>query len=96
MVMPKLSSNWTARKGEYLFPAHLHFKSFNTPDIEVASLLTPVSATSGHSITDLEYLSDETKMIYADLISFDGHIKIHLGDGTIVVNLSIVELLDNE
>ena len=67
--------------GEASFPVHLHFGSFSTPDAEVAALLTPVNAQSGISITDLGFLSDESAIGYDDLLTFDGHIKIHLDDG---------------
>lgn len=66
---------------ESAFPAHLHFSSFDTPDAELASVLTPVNATSGISITDLRFLSDDSEVTYEQLLSFDGHIKIHLDDG---------------
>jgi len=66
---------------ESVFPAHLHFGSFDTPDADLAALLTPVDAKSGESITDLTFLSDDTEVTFKDFESFNGHIKVHLDDG---------------
>ena len=68
-------------EGERSFPAHLHFGSFDTPDAELAAVLSPVSAKSGISLTDLDFLSNDTRITFEALESFDGHIKVHLDDG---------------
>ena len=68
-------------EGESVFPAHLHFGSFDTPDAELAALLTPVNARTGESVTDLRFLSNDVAMKYSDFENFNGHIKVHLDDG---------------
>ncbi len=62
-------------------PAHLHYGTFDNPDAEMAAMLNSVDATTGESSTTIYKLLDETKVTYADLIEFDGSIKIHLDDG---------------
>lgn len=66
--------------GSKMFPAHLHYNSYNIK-ADLAALLNPVNASSGKSITHLEYIGDHQKIFYKDLINFDGHIKVHLDDG---------------
>jgi len=67
--------------GESFFPAHLHFNSFDTPDAELAALLSPINARTGISLTDLDFLADESLISFDDLVEFNGHIKIHFDDG---------------
>lgn len=79
-------------EGEAFFPVHLHYNSFTTPDAEVAALLSPVNARNGISITDLDFLSDDSRVTYKDMVSFDGHVKIHLDDG---VNQDVILAFTN-
>lgn len=60
------------------FPAHLHFGSYDTPDAEMAAMLTPVNGNSLISRTILPQLADGTKLTFEEFLSFDGHIKVHL------------------
>lgn len=64
----------------YYFPAHLHFGSFDKPDSPLAYRLDPVDIRTLKSVTILGQLSDGSKMKFADLDTFDGHIKVHLAD----------------
>jgi hypothetical protein len=67
--------------GNIEHPTHLHYGNISTPDAEVALVLNPVLGTTGESITIFSALKDETPITYADLLEFDGHIKIHLDGG---------------
>ncbi|MBN3582386.1 hypothetical protein JYB64_08300 [Algoriphagus aestuarii] len=60
------------------FPAHLHFGSYDTPDAEMAAMLTSVNGNTLTSRTILPQLADGTKLTFEDFKSFDGHIKVHL------------------
>lgn len=64
----------------YFFPAHLHFGSYETSDSPIAFQLDPVDVRTLKSKTILGQLSDGSKLKFADLETFDGHIKIHLAD----------------
>ena len=62
-------------------PVHLHFGTLETPDANIAALLSPVDATTGVSVTTLSLLDDQTPFTYNQLLGFDGSVKIHLDDG---------------
>lgn len=67
-------------KDPYYFPAHLHFGSYDSADSPIAFQLDPVDIRTLKSVTILGQLSDGSKLKFADLDTFDGHIKIHLAD----------------
>ncbi|QSE98959.1 hypothetical protein [Fulvivirga lutea] len=71
----------TGTEGEIEHPAHLHYGDVSTSDAEVAKLLLPVRGTSGKSVTIFNRLNDETLITYNDMLTFDGHIKVHLDGG---------------
>lgn len=75
-----LELNGNKDNGPYFFPAHLHFGSFETADSPIAFQLDPVDIRTLKSLTILGQLSDGSKLKFADLDTFDGHIKIHLAD----------------
>lgn len=62
-------------------PVHLHFGTADFPDAQIAALFSPVDAISGLSVTNLSVLLDQTEISYADLLAFDGSVKIHLDNG---------------
>ena len=64
----------------YYFPAHLHFGSYDSADSPIAFQLDPVDIRTLKSVTILRQLSDGSKLKFADLNIFNGHIKIHLAD----------------
>lgn len=59
-------------------PVHLHFGSLED-DGNVATLLNPILEADGvgYSVTILNELENGDEMTYADLITFNGSIKIH-------------------
>jgi hypothetical protein len=73
MTGPKSSS-------EYLFPAHLHFGSYDQANSSIASLLNPVSSKTLESVTVLGALSDGSRLDFQAMKLFDGHVKIHLAN----------------
>ena len=66
--------NVTGTEGDIQHPAHLHYA-------EVALLLTPVLGSTGESITITDQLNNEQLITYEDLLTFDGHIKVHQDNG---------------
>lgn len=60
------------------FPAHLHYGSYIDPEAPMASMLTPVNGSSLQSKTVLGPLMDGTKLIFEDMQTFNGHVKVHL------------------
>lgn len=71
----------TGTEGDTQHPAHLHFGDVSAPDAEVALLLTPVLGSTGESITLTNRLNNEQPITYEDLLTFDGHIKVHQDNG---------------
>jgi hypothetical protein len=70
-------------KGEgedYFFPAHLHFGPYDSPEAPMATMLSPISIKSLKSTTVLGQLSDGRKLVFEELLNFDGHVKVHLAD----------------
>ena len=63
-----------------IFPAHLHFGSYNQADAPIAQVLNPISSRKLESTTQLGTLSDGRNLKFDDLTAFDGHIKIHLAN----------------
>lgn len=70
----------TGPSGTSLFPAHLHYGPYNLV-ADMAAMLTPVDAATGKSETLLKQLGNGEEISYEELINFNGHIKVHLGDG---------------
>lgn len=66
--------------GTAKFPAHLHQGPYNL-EADMAAMLMPVDAATGESKTVLKQLASGEDITYEELIDFDGHIKVHLGDG---------------
>jgi len=62
-----------------LYPVHLHFGSYSD-DADIAAFFTPVDGDNGTSQTDFSELADFTTITYRELVTFDGHIKIHFDD----------------
>lgn len=75
-----LELNGNKDNDPYFFPAHLHFGSYEIADSPIAFQLNPVDIRTLKSVTILGQLSDGSKLKFADLNTFDGHIKIHLAD----------------
>ena len=65
---------------DYLYPAHLHFGSYDQADAPIAHLLNPVSAKNLRSVTVLGSLSDGSKLTFEQMKAFDGHVKVHLAN----------------
>lgn len=63
-----------------VFPAHLHFGSYDQADAPLAQILNPISSSKLESSTKLGPLSDGRNLKFDDLTAFDGHIKIHLAN----------------
>ena len=66
--------------GTSLFPAHLHEGAYSH-EADMAAMLNPVDAATGKSETLLKQLANGEPVGYSGLIVFNGHIKVHLGDG---------------
>ncbi len=75
-----LTIQLTGPTGTSKFPAHLHEGPYSV-DADMAAMLTPVDAATGKSETLLKQLANGTEITYGELIGFNGHIKVHLGDG---------------
>ncbi len=67
-------------EGTSKFPAHLHYGPYSLV-ADMAAMLTPIDAATGKSETLLKQLASGESITYSELINFDGHIKVHLGDG---------------
>lgn len=70
----------TGPTGSARFPAHLHYGAYSV-EAEMAAMLNPVDAATGISETVVAQLANGQEINYDHLIDFDGHIKVHLGDG---------------
>lgn len=70
----------TGPSGAALFPAHLHYGPYNV-EADMAAMLSPIDAATGKSETLVKQLANGEEITYNELINFDGHIKVHLGDG---------------
>ncbi|MEQ8687355.1 MAG: hypothetical protein RIE86_18780 [Imperialibacter sp.] len=86
-----LTIELTGPSGVTQFPAHLHYGAYSL-EADMAAMLTPVDATTGKSETLLKQLANGDEILYAELINFDGHIKVHLGDGD---NKSVILVYGN-
>ncbi|WP_339816177.1 hypothetical protein [uncultured Imperialibacter sp.] len=75
-----LTIELTGPSGTTQFPAHLHYGAYSL-EADMAAMLTPVDAATGKSETLLTQLANGDEISYDELINFDGHIKVHLGDG---------------
>ena len=75
-----LTIQLTGPTGTSKFPAHLHEGPYSI-DADMAAMLTPVDAATGKSETLLKQLANGIEITYGELVVFDGHIKVHLGDG---------------
>jgi hypothetical protein len=78
----------TGTEGNLEHPVHLHRGTLATPGAEVAALLNPVVGSSGKSETTLTMLSDETPIMYEELLEMEACIKVHLsasGEGKDIV-----------
>ena len=64
-----------------LHPAHMHYGTVDVPDSEMALMLTPVEGATGTSVTTFSSLLDGSPFTFADLLDFDGSVKVHLDDG---------------
>ncbi|MAN86567.1 MAG: hypothetical protein CL555_06820 [Algoriphagus sp.] len=60
------------------YPAHLHFGNINTPQATIAFMLKPVNAASLKSVTVLEQMTNGNRLLFNELLGFEGHIKVHL------------------
>lgn len=64
---------------EVYLPVHLHHGPVEQ-EAAMAAMLEPVNSRTGESITHLQYLMDDSAISYEELLDFDGHIKVHLGE----------------
>lgn len=76
----EIELNGPTSESDYTFPAHLHFGSYEEEDAVIASILTPISANTLKSTTEISILSDGSAIDYERMRSFDGHVKIHLAN----------------
>ena len=67
-------------EGDLQHPVHLHLGDISMPDADIAALLTPVAGNTGKSQTDLSVLADESTVTYAQLLSLNACVKIHLAE----------------
>lgn len=65
--------------GAVYFPVHLHHGPYEQ-EAEMAAMLQPVDARTGESVTHIQFLMDDSAITYEELLDFDGHIKVHLGE----------------
>lgn len=65
-------------EGDIEHPVHLHVGNIETPDAAILALLNPVLGRTGISETNFTHLSDETLVLYEELIHLDASIKVHL------------------
>lgn len=68
----------TGTEGNIEHPVHLHVGNLQTPDAAILALLNPVVGNTGISETHFTQLSDETPVLYKELIHLDASIKVHL------------------
>ena len=66
--------------GDQKFPVHLHLGNLATPAADIAVLLTPVTAATGKSETQVKELTNETTVTYQQLVNLEACIKIHLAE----------------
>lgn len=66
--------------GDSFHPVHLHYGTVEQEG-EMAAMLYPLNGSTGESITDLKMLADDSPINYAELLIFDGSIRVHLDDG---------------
>lgn len=64
----------------YHHPAHLHYGVFEM-EAPMAAMLHPVNGMTGKGITEKVVLKDDTILTFEELLTFDGHIKVHGDDG---------------
>ncbi len=76
----EVTINLIGTDGESKLPVHLHLGDIAEADADVAALLSPVDATTGKSITELNQLADETAVTYAELLKLEACLKIHLSE----------------
>jgi hypothetical protein len=80
-------------------PAHIHQNSAAQGG-PIAISFTPVSGTTGMSVTDIDAFDDGTPITFTDLLDYDGYVNVHLSAdqlGTIVAqgDIGINELNGN-
>lgn len=66
--------------GDAEHPVHLHLGTIAMADAEVAAMLSPVSASTGLSVTNLRELADNTPVRYEELIRLRACVKVHLSE----------------
>ena len=66
--------------GDSFHPVHLHYGTVEQEG-EMAAMLYPLNGSTGESKTDLKMLADNSPITYAELLTFDGSIRVHLDDG---------------
>lgn len=71
----EIKLNGTMNGNEH--PAHIHVNSVEEGG-DIVVTLEPVDGGSGISTTHVEMLNDETTITYEDLLTYDGHINVHL------------------
>lgn len=65
-------------------PAHIHEGDVTT-DGDIVLTFNPVDGTTGMSMTQVAALDDETPITYTELLTFDGHINVHLSEDQLTV-----------
>jgi len=78
-----------------IHPAHVHYNSA----IEgggVAISLNPVDGSTGESSTTITQLDDNTPITYQELVTFDGHVNVHLSSANLGVLVAQGDIGENE
>lgn len=75
---PFILAELSGTEGDLQHPVHLHLGNVSLPDADIAALLTPVAGSTGKSETTLSTLADESAVTYAQLLSLEACVKIHL------------------
>ncbi len=75
----RITISLSGTSGDIFHPAHLHHGTVDDGG-EMAAMLTPVDGATGKSVTELTALVDGAPISYAQLIIFNGSIKVHLDD----------------
>jgi hypothetical protein len=61
-----------------VYPAHLHFGTYDQADTPIAAILNSIPSKELKSVTILNQLSDGNKLDFDAIRNFNGHVKVHL------------------
>jgi Cu/Zn superoxide dismutase len=79
-AMAEIDLTGTPAGGEH--PAHIHTNSAEEGG-GVVLTFTPVDGDTGESVTNVSALNDGTTFGYADVLSYDGYVNVHLSEDQI-------------